>query len=95
MRFGLFDGRADAFRNGPGPIRRGSDEEDGKFIPSVAVARIDIGSDGVLDDLADCLQDLIPFQMTIEIIILFEIVEIEHQEGERGFLAFQANQFSF
>jgi len=88
MRFGLLDGRTDAFRNDPGPIRRGSDQKDGKFIPSVTITRIDVGADGVLDDLPDRLQDLITFQMTIEIIILFEIIEIEHQERERSFLTF-------
>ncbi len=88
MRFGLLDGRTDAFRNRHGPIRGGSDQEDGKFVPSVAITRIDVGPDGVLDDVADCLQDLIPFQMAVEIIVLLEIVEIEHQERERGFLTF-------
>ena len=93
--FGLLDGGADAFRNRPGPIRRGSDQENGKFVPSVAITRIDIGPDGIFDDFTDCLQNLIAFQMAIEIIVLLEIIEIEHQKGEGGFLAFEAGQFSF
>jgi hypothetical protein len=74
-------------------IHGGTDEEDGKFIPSVTIARIDIVSDGMFDDLTDAFQDLIPFQMAVEIIISFEIVEVEHQKLKGGLLTFQTSQF--
>jgi hypothetical protein len=34
LEFGLFDGRADALRNGHRPIHGGRDEQAGKFIPT-------------------------------------------------------------
>ena len=55
LEFGLFDGRADALCNGHCPIHGGSDEQDGEFIPSVAIAGIDVVPDGMVDDLTNAL----------------------------------------
>ena len=53
LEFGLFDGGADALRNGHCPIHGGPDEQNSEFVASVTIAGIDVVPDGMFDDLTD------------------------------------------
>ncbi len=79
FKTGLFNGRTDSLANGQGLVADGTDEEDGKFVSSITVTGIHVAPNEISHNPPYLLQDPIPLEMAIKVIVLFEVIEIEHQ----------------
>ncbi len=59
-------------------------EEDSEFFAAVSGRDIDF-ADGGLEDLSDLVKDAVACGVSVGIVDTFEVVDIEHQDGERAF----------
>lgn len=61
-------------------------EEDSEFFAAVSGRDIDF-ADGGLEDLGDMVEDAVAGGVAVGVVDAFEVVDIEHEEGERAFEA--------
>lgn len=77
---------AQAVSETEGSVDVGFFEEDSEFFAAVACSKIDL-SEGGLKDLGDLMEDAIPCGVAVGIVDPFEVIEVEHDHGERPFEA--------
>jgi hypothetical protein len=82
---GAFEGLADPFGHLGGLDLGGSRQDDGEFIAPVAIGRIH-PADRFQDHLGHAPEDLIPFQVAVDVVEDLEVIQVEEEQAEGGVL---------
>ena len=73
---------ADRFGNGSGPNAAGLGQDAGELLTAVAGGEVGGPRNGARQDSRDAAQALITRDMAVDVVIGFEMVDIEHDQGQ-------------
>ena len=77
------NGRTQLFSDGLRLLARDLVQNNGQFLAAIARRKIEWAARKTIDELCNVAQTLVAGLMTVVIVVVFEIIEIDHQHGKR------------